>query len=223
MRTIQTMTSDLIMPDAVRVGHGLQENLFPSAILANMPKIKDIEPTPNPNAMKFVLKEPLISIGSRSYERPSDAVGDPLAEALFKIDHVDSVFYMDRFLTVAKSPFGNWDELLPKLAVPIREAPSAAESPMPPAAAGGDGASAQPFVDDDDLLERINAVLDEKIRPGLAGDGGGLEIISLADRRLTIRYQGACGSCPSSIAGTLMAIENFLKTDVDPELEVVAL
>lgn len=188
-----------------------------------MPKIAEIEPTPNPNAMKFVLKEPLLSVGSRSYERPADAVGDPLAEALFAIEYVDSVFYMDRFLTVAKSPFGNWDELLPKLAVPIREAPSAAEAPAVPAPAGGDGASAQPYVDDDELLTRINEVLDEKIRPGLAGDGGGLEIISLAGRRLTIRYQGACGTCPSAIAGTLMAIENFLKADVDPELEVIAL
>lgn len=188
-----------------------------------MPKIKDIEPTPNPNAMKFVLREPLLAYGSRSYERAGDAAGDPLAEALFKIDHVDSVFYMDRFLTIAKSPFGNWDEMLPKLAVPIREAPGAAEAGPPPAPAGGDGASAEAYSDDEELLARINAVLDEKIRPGLAGDGGGLEIVSLSDRRLTIRYQGACGSCPSSIAGTLMAIENFLKNDVDPELEVVAL
>lgn len=186
-----------------------------------MPKIHDIEPTPNPNAMKFVLKEPLSSGGSRSYDRASDAEGDPLAEALFQIEHVVSVFYMDRFLTVTKDPFGGWDELLPKLAVPIREAPSAAEQATAAPVSGGTGAS-DAYADDAELLERINAVLDDKIRPGLAGDGGGLQIVSLHDRTLTIRYQGACGSCPSSIAGTLMAIEQFLKADVDPELEVVA-
>ncbi len=187
-----------------------------------MPKIADIEPTPNPNAMKFVLREPLISAGSRSYERPSDAEGDHLAEALFDIEHVLSVFYMDRFLTVTKDPFGNWDDLLPKLAVPIRESPSAADrvdTAAPAQAATAAGAS---YADDEALLAQINEVLDDKIRPGLAGDGGGLEIISLHERTLTIRYQGACGSCPSSIAGTLMAIEQFLKQDVDPELEVVA-
>ncbi|HQR38184.1 MAG TPA: NifU family protein [Blastocatellia bacterium] len=189
-----------------------------------MPKIKDIEPTPNPNAMKFILREPLTAAGSRSYDRPSDAEGDALAEQLFAIEHVVSVFYMDRFLTVTKDPFGSWDELLPLLAAPIREAPSVSEqaAPLAAAAVASGGSAVDSYSDDPELLDRINAVLDDKIRPGLAGDGGGLQIISLHDRTLTIRYQGACGSCPSSIAGTLMAIEQFLKQDVDPELEVVA-
>lgn len=185
-----------------------------------MPKIADIEPTPNPNAMKFILREPLTIGGSRSFDRPSDAEDDPLARALFEIDNVASVFYMDRFLTITKDPFGSWDEMLPRVAEPIRSAPAATE-PMAPAA-GASGDVFAPYVDDSELLERINEVLDDRIRPGLAGDGGGLEIISLKDRTLTIRYQGACGSCPSSIAGTLMAIEQFLKQDVDPDLEVVA-
>src|SRR5512138_2247069 len=132
-----------------------------------MPRIQDIEPTPNPNARKFVLKEPLLIGGSRSYDRPSDAEGDPLAEKLFAIEHVLSVFYMDRFLTVTKDPFGDWDELLPKLAGPIREAPSAAdrvaEAPEPTA---GEAAGVEAYADDADLLFRINEVLDDKIRPG---------------------------------------------------------
>lgn len=187
-----------------------------------MPRIQDIEPTPNPNARKFVLKEPLLIGGSRSYDRPSDAEGDALAERLFDVEHVLSVFYMDRFLTVTKDPFGNWDELLPKLATPIREAPSAAERAAAAPVEESPAEKVDAYADDPELLAKINEVLDDRIRPGLAGDGGGLEIISLHDRTLTIRYQGACGSCPSSIAGTLMAIEQFLKEDVDPELEVVA-
>ena len=70
-------------------------------------------------------------------------------------------------------------------------------------------------------LLRINEILDEKVRPYLMGDGGYLEILSLQDHTLKIRYQGACGSCPSSLTGTLMAIEGMLKQEVDPELEVV--
>ena len=75
---------------------------------------------------------------------------------------------------------------------------------------------------DDPRLTKINEILDEKIRPALAGDGGWLEVLSLTDHTLTIRYQGACGSCPSSLSGTLMAIEGMLKEQVDPEIEVVA-
>jgi len=72
------------------------------------------------------------------------------------------------------------------------------------------------------LVDKVNEILDLKVRPGLAGDGGGLEIIGLHDKKLMIRYQGACGSCPSSLAGTLYAIEHMLKQEVDPELEVVS-
>src|SRR5213596_4410451 len=75
---------------------------------------------------------------------------------------------------------------------------------------------------DDPRLLRINEILDEKVRPYLMGDGGYLEILDLTDRTLKIRYQGACGSCPSSLSGTLMAIEGMLKQEVDPELEVIA-
>jgi Fe-S cluster biogenesis protein NfuA len=185
-----------------------------------MPKIKDIEPTPNPNAMKFILREPLTAGAARSYESAAEAEGDRLASSLFAIAHVKSVFYMDRFLTVTKDPFGSWDELLPKLAIPIREQP------------GIDGTGAvtvsEPRVfeasaDDAEMLARINLVLDEKIRPGLAGDGGGLQVIDLTGKTLTVQYQGACGTCPSSIAGTLMAIERFLRQDVDPDINVIAI
>ena len=71
------------------------------------------------------------------------------------------------------------------------------------------------------LLEKINAVLDEKVRPALANDGGGLNILGLDGLTLKIHYQGACGSCPSSTAGTMMAIQNVLKKEVDEGIQVV--
>jgi len=131
-----------------------------------------------------------------------------------------SVFYMDRMITVEKDDEGDWDELLPALAVPIRAAEAVNGSAAAAAAAVGGPIAA--VTSDDPRLLRINEILDEKVRPALMGDGGYLEIIGLADHTLSIRYQGACGSCPSSLTGTLMAIESMLKQEVDPELEVVA-
>ncbi len=180
-----------------------------------MPKIADIEYTPNPNAVKFILKEPITSGSSRSFQNAESAKTDPLASALFDVGDVTSVFYMDRFITVNKSDEISWEDLLKKLAEPIRSAPSSSDQPtqrQAPVYAPGDNP----------LLDRINEVLDEKVRPGLAGDGGGLEIIGLNDKKLMISYQGACGSCPSSIGGTMMAIEYMLKEDVDPEIEVIS-
>ena len=186
-----------------------------------MPKISDIEETPNPNAVKFILREPVSNGVARQYGAPDLAVNDPLAKSLFDVGHVVSVFYMDRMITVEKDEEGDWDELLPALAVPIRAAEAVNGSAAAAAAAAVGGPIAAVTSDDPRLL-RINEILDEKVRPALMGDGGYLEIIGLADHTLSIRYQGACGSCPSSLTGTLMAIESMLKQEVDPELEVIA-
>jgi Fe-S cluster biogenesis protein NfuA len=184
-----------------------------------MPKISDIQETPNPNAVKFILREPVTNGVGRQFASNDQAQSDPLAKSLFDIGNVVSVFYMDNMITVEKENIADWDELLPTLAVPIRAAESVAPASGNGAAAVGGAIAA--VTSDDPRLLKINEILDEKVRPYLMGDGGYLEIIDLKDHTLTIRYQGACGSCPSSLTGTLMSIESMLKTEVDPELEVV--
>ena len=185
-----------------------------------MPKINDIEETPNPNAVKFILREPVSNGVARQYGSVDLAENDPLAKSLFDVGHVVSVFYMDKMITVEKDDEGDWDELLPALAVPIRAAEAVNGAAAAAAAAVGGPIAA--VASDDPRLLQINEILDEKVRPALMGDGGYLEIIGLSEHTLSIRYQGACGSCPSSLTGTLMAIESMLKQEVDPELEVIA-
>jgi NFU1 iron-sulfur cluster scaffold homolog, mitochondrial len=190
-----------------------------------MPKISDIEETPNPNAVKFILREPVSNGTAHSFSSRAQAEDNPLAKALFDVGHVVSVFYMDRMITVEKDDEADWDDLLPTLAVPIRAVESVS-SPANSAAAAAAGAamggSIAAVTSDDPRLLRINNILDEKVRPALMGDGGYLEVLGLKEHTLSIRYQGACGSCPSSLTGTLMAIEGMLKQEVDPEIEVVA-
>jgi Fe-S cluster biogenesis protein NfuA len=185
-----------------------------------MPKISDIEETPNPNAVKFILREPVSNGVAKQYGSAQLAENDPLAKSLFDVGHVVSVFYMDSMITVEKDDESDWDELLPALAVPIRAAEAVNASAA--AAAAAVGGSIAAVASDDPRLLRINEILDEKVRPALMGDGGYLEVLGLKEHTLSIRYQGACGSCPSSLTGTLMAIESMLKQEVDPELEVVA-
>ncbi len=188
-----------------------------------MPKIADIQETPNPNAVKFILKEPVSNGTSHSFKKPEDASDDVLARSIFDVGNVVSIFYMDKMLTVEKNDEIEWDEILPELAVPIRAAESvssAAGARMSSAAAVGGAIAA--VASDDPVLGEINALLDERIRPYLAGDGGWLEVLELADKTLKIRYEGACGSCPSSLTGTLMAIENMIKEEIDPDITVIA-
>jgi Fe-S cluster biogenesis protein NfuA len=185
-----------------------------------MPKISDIEETPNPNAVKFILREAVSNGVAKQYGSADQAENDPLAKSLFDVGHVVSVFYMDRMITIEKDDEGDWDELLPALAVPIRAAEAVTVSTT--AAGAAVGGSIAAVTSDDPRLLQINEILDEKVRPALMGDGGYLEVLGLNEHTLSIRYQGACGSCPSSLTGTLMAIEGMLKQEVDPELEVVA-
>ncbi|MCC7309372.1 MAG: NifU family protein [Acidobacteria bacterium] len=188
-----------------------------------MPKIADIQETPNPNAVKFILKEPVSHGTSHSFKNAVSAADDKLANALFGVGEVESVFYMDKMITVEKSDLAEWDEILPALAVPIRAAePVAATNGHRNGSAAAVGGAIAAAASDDPRLGEINALLDDRIRPYLAGDGGWLEVVGLEGSTLKIRYEGACGTCPSSLTGTLMAIENMIQEEIDPDISVLA-
>lgn len=185
-----------------------------------MPKIAEIEDTPNPNAVKFILHEPLTWGITHSYDNASQAKDDVLASALFDIEHVSNVFYVDRWLTVTQDGCADWPELVRLIAVPLRAAPAAAVQSAATVVAAN-MVIAELSGEDQERLEKINVLLNEQIRPSLQGDGGDLHVTGLAGNYLSIHYQGACGSCPSSIAGTLKSIENLLRT-IEPNIELVA-
>ena len=188
-----------------------------------MPKISDIQETPNPNAVKFILKEPVSHGTSHSFKTVESAESDALAKSIFEVGDVVSVFYMDKMITVEKTDESEWDEVLPALAVPIRAAEAVQVKAAAKSAAAAVGGAISAAAGDDPQLREIEALLDERIRPYLAGDGGWLEIVDLADNQLSIRYEGACGSCPSSLTGTLLAIENMIREEIDPQISVVAI
>lgn len=182
-----------------------------------MAKIKEIERTPNPDAMRFVLDEPLTNGVTRSFENASEAEGDELASALFDIENVINVYYVDKYITVTQDGQAVWSELLRKLAPPIREA-------QPQMDLEDDSevhVSSEAANSDDPRLQEINRMLDEQVRPYLLADGGGLKVLGLDQNRLKVHYQGACGTCPTATSGTLYAIESMVKR-IDPEIQVIS-
>jgi len=182
-----------------------------------MPKIAEIEYSPNPNAIKFILKEPIASGFPRNFPNAEIAQADSLAKALFDIGHVKSVFMIDKWMTIIKEEGVAWNELLPLLAPLIREAPSitsAASSPPQGMTIASDAAS-------DPFLQSVFEALKARILPYMAADGGGLEVIGRREKQVMIRYMGACQNCPAGISGTLMAIEGILKSEVDADISVI--
>jgi Fe-S cluster biogenesis protein NfuA len=132
------------------------------------------------------------------------------------------VFYVDHWITVTQNGKADWNDLKRKLAVPIREAPAADENSVhliEDAMANFDPAKLSE--EDQARLDRINDLLDDQIRPFLQNDGGDVYIVGLEGNKLSVHYQGACGSCPSSLSGTLTGIENLVR-QIEPDMEVVA-
>jgi Fe-S cluster biogenesis protein NfuA len=181
--------------------------------------VLSIQPTPNPNAFKFMLNETIQAEGSRYYNTATEASADALGAALFAIPGVETVYFAQDFATVTNVEGANLETLHQQIRQVLdthEGSTSSAEKPT------GSPAPIGEATDDPGMMKQINELLDDRVRPALAGDGGGLEVLTLDSKVLTIRYQGACGSCPSSIAGTLHAIQNLLQVEVDEELTVVS-
>lgn len=175
----------------------------------------DIEYTPNPNARKFVLEKDLLSKGSKQFNSAEDAKDDILATELFKVDGVESIFYFSNFITISKTiDEVNWRFLEEEVKKVINENASYFDKQE----------KGHSYNKEDENLRKIEEILNDTVRPGLAMDGGGLEVMSLSDDLvLSVKYHGACGSCPSATYATLNAINNILKETVNPNIEVVAI
>lgn len=176
--------------------------------------VEDVDLTPNPHALKFILNQKLLNYETRQYADKESAKDDPLATGIFELEGVVSVFYMDKFVTIEKSPDANWSQIQRPFIDFLKS--------FDPNLIPEESITAPTAEEENDLLKKINQLLDQKVRPALAGDGGGLEVLGIEGFTVKIKYQGACGSCPSSISGTLMAIEGLLKRDVNPSIHVVA-
>ncbi len=177
-----------------------------------------IQGTPNPNAWKFILDRPVLNEGKATYADPQEAAQNRLASSLFDVPDVRQVHFFQNVITITHNFDADVDSLQKAVVSVIqtrmpmhnpdqtvRDEKKLARSNLPPE------------------VQEIEEVLDRTIRPGLQGDGGDLTVIKLEDNKLYVHYEGACGTCPSSTTGTLMAIEGILKDELNKNLEVIPL
>lgn len=177
-----------------------------------------VQYTPNPHAWKFVLNKPVLTEGKASYSSPEEATGNRLAEDLLAIDGVKQVHFFQNVITVTARFDSDEYEIQDKVGAVIRTRMSVHNpdfGPKDSLKASRSNLSPE--------LQKIEEILDDTIRPGLQGDGGDIEIVKYEENKLYVAYMGACGTCPSSTTGTLMAIEGILKEQFNPEIEVIPL
>ena len=177
-----------------------------------------VEPTPNPNSLKFIAGRKIVDSGSYEFATPEEAENSFLARQLFKIDGVEGVFIGTDFVTVRKIGEAAWDEIEPK-AIHIIEDAVSDRRPLVEEQAGSSGQPAATT----GAEAKICTILDEEIRPAVAMDGGDVTFQSFEKGVLTLRLVGACSGCPSSLMTLKMGIERRLKEDIPELTEVVAL
>lgn len=178
----------------------------------------EVEFTPNPNALKFIFPSAVIKEGKVTLTTKYEVPHVPLLSTLFDVEGVVQIHLFENVITISKDDSRNWEEVEPE----IKEVFFHLMDSHNPAFEITSSNSAVSYEDLPPELQEINAILDRTIRPGLQSDGGDLEILELKENNeLVIRYEGACGSCPSSTSGTLYAIEGILRDEFHPDIKVV--
>jgi len=188
----------------------------------------ETETTPNPSSLKFLPGRTVMPSGTREFASPEAAEASPLAQAIFDTGEVVNVFYGYDFVTVTAAPGSDWSALKPQVAAILLDH-FVSEAPL---FAGGsaDGisvpAEAEMAVDeraeDAEIIASINELLETRVRPAVAGDGGDIAYRGFSDGVVYLTLQGACAGCPSSTATLKHGIESLLKHYVPEVTEVRA-
>jgi Fe-S cluster biogenesis protein NfuA len=175
------------------------------------------EETPNPATLKFLPGRTVMGEGTADFARAEGAERSPLASRLFGVEGVKRVFLGGDFVTVTKADEKDWALLKPALLGVIMEHFTTNQPVM---LGEGETAPAEADGDDDEIVIQIKELLETRVRPAVAQDGGDIVFHSFEDGVVYLHMQGSCSGCPSSTATLKMGIENMLRHYVPEVLEV---
>jgi Fe-S cluster biogenesis protein NfuA len=188
----------------------------------------ETEATPNPATLKFLPGRIVMEAGTRDFASPEEAEASPLADALFGLGDVTGVFFGRDFISVTAAPGVEWTGLKPDVLgilldhfsanMPLFQQGTAAGFSVPPESADfGDNP------EDADIVAQIRELIDTRIRPAVANDGGDIVYRGFNEGKVFLQMQGACSGCPSSTATLKNGIEQLLKYYVPEVTEVRAI
>ena len=187
----------------------------------------ETELTPNPATIKFLPGRTVMGAGTRDFATPEEAEASPLADALVGLGDVTGVFFGSDFISVTIAPGSEWAYVKPDILatllehfsanMPLFKAGSAAEISVP-----GDEGSFGDDPEDAEIVEQIRELIDTRVRPAVANDGGDIIYRGFDKGTVYLKMQGACAGCPSSTATLKNGIEQLLKHYVPEVTEVRA-
>jgi Fe-S cluster biogenesis protein NfuA len=182
-------------------------------------KVVRTKETPNPNALQFVINGVILDNGNISFTSKEEAEGDKMAAALLDKPGVITVFVMDNFVTVTKDDKTSWVPLKDRVWKSIDDTVTVYQAEGKVVLSDVDVVNFS-NLNNEKKMQGIEMVLNRSIRTNLAQDGGGVELKGIDGDEVSIHYQGACGSCPTSTSGTLQYIQTQLRQQLHPKLTV---
>ena len=177
------------------------------------------ESTPNPATLKFLPGQAVLDAGTADFPSRDTADASPLASRIFAVDGVEGVFFGMDFVTVTKSDSIEWEHVKPAILGAIMEHYQSGQPVM-----SGDAAPASGHADHDgedaEIVGQIKELLDTRVRPAVAQDGGDITFHGFERGVVYLHMQGACAGCPSSTLTLKMGIENLLRHYIPEVVEV---
>jgi Fe-S cluster biogenesis protein NfuA len=173
------------------------------------------EETPNPATLKFLPGRDVMETGTADFRDGESARRSPLAERLFQIEGVSGVFLGSDFITVTKDEDREWFLLKPAILGVVMEHFTAGR---PILLAGAEALESSE--EDSEIVSQIRELIDTRVRPAVAQDGGDILFSRFEDGIVYLHMQGACQGCPSSTATLKMGIENMLRHYIPEVVEV---
>ncbi len=177
------------------------------------------ESTPTPATLKFLPGQTVLELGTADFPSADTAGASPLAQRIFAAGHVTGVFLGGDFITVTKAEDANWDHIKPAILGAVMEHYQSGQPVM------GDGQTAssghaEHSGEDAEIVIQIKELLDTRVRPAVAQDGGDITFHGFERGVVYLHMQGACAGCPSSTLTLKMGIENLLRHYIPEVVEV---
>jgi len=179
-----------------------------------------VEPTPNPLTLKFLPGRTVAKGGTIFYQSESEVLNSPFAKRMFAVDGVNSVFFGSDFITITKDEDLDWQVLKPMVLGAIADHYNSGEETVIDSPNLKKSEELNENQDDSDIVKQIKELLETRVRPAVAMDGGDIVYQKFEKGIVYLQMQGACSGCPSSAATLKTGIENMLKHYVPEVIEV---
>ena len=178
------------------------------------------EQTPNPQTLKFLPGKVVMDEGTAFYQNIGEAKDSPFAKRLFGVEGVTGVFFGSDFITITKSENLDWEIIKPLALGSIMDHFNSKDETVINNEILKSSESLKEENEDSDIVKQIKELLDTRVRPAVAMDGGDIVYQKFEDGIVYLHMQGSCAGCPSSTATLKMGIENMLKHYVPEVIEV---